>query len=170
MEKQLWHGLWHMERRVKKVPICFLTAQNLLLIFWEKDGVKLAYLTATRFCLPSWVQQPIFVGVTASWNMQCKSARQKIQKNLRSTKLRKHVATLCQLLDLDNQELEQVACFWTWHKSSLWLLSSNGQNLSGGQCWEAPLCNWTWSNTLDPVVFGMLILTITILILTMYFK
>ena len=30
---------------------------------------------------------------------------------LRSTKLRKHVATLCQLLDLDNQELEQVARF-----------------------------------------------------------
>ncbi len=30
---------------------------------------------------------------------------------LRSTKLRKHVATLCQLLDLNNQELEQVACF-----------------------------------------------------------
>uniref|UniRef100_A0AAV2KYY6 Uncharacterized protein n=1 Tax=Knipowitschia caucasica TaxID=637954 RepID=A0AAV2KYY6_KNICA len=30
---------------------------------------------------------------------------------LRSTKLRKHVATLCQLLDLSNQELEQVAKF-----------------------------------------------------------
>uniref|UniRef100_A0AAV2K384 Uncharacterized protein n=1 Tax=Knipowitschia caucasica TaxID=637954 RepID=A0AAV2K384_KNICA len=28
-----------------------------------------------------------------------------------STKLRKHVATLCQLLDLSNQELEQVAKF-----------------------------------------------------------
>lgn len=27
------------------------------------------------------------------------------------TKLRKHVATLCQLLNLDQQELEQVACF-----------------------------------------------------------
>lgn len=30
---------------------------------------------------------------------------------LRSTKLRKHVATLCQLLDLNEQELEQVARF-----------------------------------------------------------
>ncbi|XP_034025627.1 uncharacterized protein LOC117510126 [Thalassophryne amazonica] len=30
---------------------------------------------------------------------------------LRSAKLRKHVATLCQLLDLSNQELEQVARF-----------------------------------------------------------
>lgn len=30
---------------------------------------------------------------------------------LRSTKLRKQVATLCQLLDLSEQELEQVATF-----------------------------------------------------------
>lgn len=28
-----------------------------------------------------------------------------------SAKLRKHVETLCQFLDLDNQELEQVPCF-----------------------------------------------------------
>lgn len=100
----------------------------------------MAYLTATRFCLPRWVQQPIFVGVTASRNMH-KSARQKIQKILRSTKLRKNVATLCQLLDLDNQELEQVACFWDMTQESTVIIIVKRTKLSGGQGWEAPLCN-----------------------------
>ena len=55
-------------------------------------------------------------GMTNIWGCDClrKYADESKAKNpelLRSTKLRKQVATLCQLLDLGEQELEQVARF-----------------------------------------------------------
>lgn len=81
VEKQLCHRLTRLVTRGKrgrKVPILLLGHTKASLDFLVKNGGKVAFLRRTPFCLQGLVQQPIFVGATASENM-LKRARPKTQ-------------------------------------------------------------------------------------------
>lgn len=97
-------------KRGRKVPVLFLERTkdsiNFMIELREKVGIhqdnpflfaNIGTTTNIRGC-----------DCLRKFSLECKVDNPEL---LRSTKLRKHVATLCQLLDLSNQELEQVAKF-----------------------------------------------------------
>ncbi|XP_051809978.1 uncharacterized protein LOC127535650 [Acanthochromis polyacanthus] len=113
VEKQLSHRLTRLVTRGKrgrKVPILLLERTKASLDFLIEKRREVGILEENPF---------LFARLGTTTNLRgcdClrKYAEESKAKNpelLRSTKLRKHVATLCQLLDLNNQELEQVARF-----------------------------------------------------------
>ncbi|XP_067352979.1 uncharacterized protein [Channa argus] len=113
VEQQLSHRLTRLVTRGKrgrKVPVLLL----------ERTKSSLEYLIKKRSEVGVLDENPfLFARIGTTTNIRgCDCLRKYAEKSkvshpelLRSTKLRKHVATLCQLLDLDNQELEQVARF-----------------------------------------------------------
>ncbi|TRY65314.1 hypothetical protein DNTS_029582, partial [Danionella cerebrum] len=113
VEKQLSHRLTRVVTRGKrgrKVPILLIERTKASLDFLIKKRTEVGVLDDNPF---------LFARIGTLTNIRgCDCLRKFAQESkvsrpelLRSTKLRKHVATLCQLLDLDNQELEQVARF-----------------------------------------------------------
>ncbi|CAK6964052.1 uncharacterized protein LOC104929912 isoform X8 [Scomber scombrus] len=113
VEKQMSHRLTRIVTRGKrgrKVPILFLERTKDSLDFLIKKRSDVGVLDDNPY---------VFARIGTTTNIRgCDCLRKYAEESkvsnpelLRSTKLRKHVATLCQLLDLDNQELEQVARF-----------------------------------------------------------
>lgn len=112
VEKQLSHSLTRLVTRGKRerAPSYFSSARRLLCISWLKKRREVGVLEENPFLFAR-------LGTTTSLR-GCDCLRKYSEENkaknpelLWSTKLRKHVATLCQLLELDNQDLEQVARF-----------------------------------------------------------
>ncbi|XP_029987175.1 uncharacterized protein LOC115417411 isoform X2 [Sphaeramia orbicularis] len=113
LEKELSKLLTRIEvrgKRSRKVPI-FLTERmknsvDLLVTWREKAGVleENPYL----FARPGVMTSIRGCDCLRKYAVESKAENPEL---LRSTKLRKQVATLCQLLDLSEQELEQVARF-----------------------------------------------------------
>ncbi|XP_055017813.1 uncharacterized protein LOC129411297 isoform X2 [Boleophthalmus pectinirostris] len=113
VEQQLSHRLTRLVTRGKrgrKVPILLL----------ERTKASLDFLIEKRGQAGILEENPyVFARPGTTTNIRgcdclrkfAEESKAKHPELLRSTKLRKHVATLCQLLDLDNQELEQVARF-----------------------------------------------------------
>ncbi|KAI4827053.1 hypothetical protein KUCAC02_030480 [Chaenocephalus aceratus] len=113
VEKQLSHRLTRIVTRGKrgrKVPVLLTERTKSSLDFLIDKRKEVGILQENPF---------LFARIGTITNIRgCDCLRQFAEQSkannpelLRSTKLRKHVATLCQLLDLDNQELEQVARF-----------------------------------------------------------
>ncbi|XP_059900285.1 uncharacterized protein LOC132451691 isoform X2 [Gadus macrocephalus] len=113
VEKQLSHRLTRIVTRGKrgrKVPILLLDRTKTSLDFMIEKRKEVGVIDDNPF---------LFARIGTETNIRgCDCLRKYAKESkashpelLRSTKLRKHVATLCQLLDLDNQELEQVARF-----------------------------------------------------------
>ncbi|KAJ4945769.1 hypothetical protein JOQ06_023447 [Pogonophryne albipinna] len=108
VEKQLSHRLTRIVTRGKrgrKVPVLLTERTKSSLDFLIDKRKEVGILEENQF---------LFARIGTITNIRGKFAEKSKANNpelLRSTKLRKHVATLCQLLDLDNQELEQVARF-----------------------------------------------------------
>ncbi|XP_054869079.1 uncharacterized protein LOC129349540 [Amphiprion ocellaris] len=113
VEKQLSHRLTRLVTRGKrgrKVPILLLERTKASLDFLIEKRTEVGILEENPF---------LFARLGTTTNLRgCDCLRRYAEESkaknpelLRSTKLRKHVATLCQLLDLNNQELEQVARF-----------------------------------------------------------
>ncbi|XP_048048612.1 uncharacterized protein LOC125269706 [Megalobrama amblycephala] len=113
VEKILSHRLTRMVTRGKrgrKVPVLFLDRTKASIDFMIELRDKVGVLKDNPFLFAN-------IGTTTNirgcdclrkFSIECKVDNPQL---LRSTNLRKHVATLCQLLDLSNQELEQVAKF-----------------------------------------------------------
>ncbi|RXN22014.1 hypothetical protein ROHU_036771 [Labeo rohita] len=113
LEKELSKILPRIEirgKRGKKVPV-FLTERM-------KESINLLVQRREEACVPA--ENPyLFARPGAMTNIRgcdclrkyAKESKTENPELLRSTKLRKQVATLCQLLDLTEQELEQVARF-----------------------------------------------------------
>lgn len=113
VEKQLSQRLTRLVTRGKrgrKVPILLLERTKASLDFLIEKRKEVGILEENPF---------LFARLGTTTNLRgcdclrryAKESNAKNPELLRSTKLRKHVATLCQLLDLNNQELEQVARF-----------------------------------------------------------
>ncbi|XP_027131229.1 uncharacterized protein LOC104929912 isoform X6 [Larimichthys crocea] len=113
MEKQMSHRLTRIVTRGKrgrKVPILLLERTRASLDFLIKKRSDVGILDDNPY---------LFARIGTTTNIHgCDCLRKYAVESkasnpelLRSTKLRKHVATLCQLLNLDHQELEQVARF-----------------------------------------------------------
>ncbi|KAM7393552.1 hypothetical protein PAMP_020415 [Pampus punctatissimus] len=113
MEKQMSHRLTRIVTRGKrgrKVPILLLERTRASLDFLIKRRSDVGILDDNPY---------LFARIGTTTNIRgCDCLRKYAVESkasnpelLRSTKLRKHVATLCQLLNLDHQELEQVARF-----------------------------------------------------------
>lgn len=113
VEKQMSHRLTRLVTRGKigrKVPILLLERTKASLDFLVEKRREVGILEENPF---------LFARLSTITNLRgCDCLRRYAEESkaknpelLRSTRLRKHVATLCQLLDLSNQELEQVACF-----------------------------------------------------------
>ena len=175
VEKQLSQKLTRIVtrgKRGKKVPILLLDRTKSSLDFLIKRRSEVGILDSNPFLFAR-------IGTTTNirgcdclrkYAKECKARNPEL---LRSTKLRKHVATLCQLLDLDNQELEQVArfmghdirvhCDYYRQTDKTFQVAKVGKLLFAMEHGAGALKGKTL-NTLDPVVFGMLILTITILL------
>ncbi|KAI3373346.1 hypothetical protein L3Q82_006647 [Scortum barcoo] len=113
VEKQMSHRLTRIVTRGKrgrKVPILLLERTRASLDFLIKKRNDVGILDDNPY---------LFARIGTTTNIRgCDCLRKYAVESkasnpelLRSTKLRKHVATLCQLLDLDHQELEQVARF-----------------------------------------------------------
>lgn len=113
VEKMLSHRLTRMVTRGKrgrKVPVLFLDRTKASIDFMIELRDKVGVLKDNLFLFAN-------IGTTTNirgcdclrkFSIECKVDNPQL---LRSTNLRKHVATLCQLLDLSNQKLEQVAKF-----------------------------------------------------------
>ncbi|KAK7945181.1 hypothetical protein WMY93_000909 [Mugilogobius chulae] len=113
VEQQLSHKLTRLVTRGKrgrKVPVLLL----------ERTKASLDVLIENRTAAGVRAENPfLFARPGTNSNFRgCECLRKFAEESkakhpelLRSTKLRKHVATLCQLLKLHNQELEQVARF-----------------------------------------------------------
>ncbi|KAK7880355.1 hypothetical protein WMY93_033011 [Mugilogobius chulae] len=113
VEQQLSHKLTRLVTRGKrgrKVPVLLL----------ERTKASLDVLIENRTAAGVRAENPfLFARPGTNSNFRgcdclrkfAEESKAKHPELLRSTKLRKHVATLCQLLKLDNQELEQVARF-----------------------------------------------------------
>ncbi|KAF7199399.1 putative LOC107374416-like protein [Nothobranchius furzeri] len=113
LEKELSKQLTRIEirgKRGRKVPMLFTDQM--------KDSISLLIDTREEAGIPA--ENPFLFARSGGMTNICGS--DSLQKHaeasqaehpelLRSTKLRKQVATLCQLLDLDEQELEHVARF-----------------------------------------------------------
>lgn len=93
--------------------------------------------------------------------MECNTSNPEL---FRSTKLRKHVATLCQLLDMDNHELKQVARFMGhdirvpcdyYHQTDKTFQVAKTGKLQFVMEHGAESIKGTSLKTLDSVVFGM---------------
>ena len=111
LEKELSKLLTHIEIRGKrgsKVPI-FLTERMIesidLLIKW-RDEAGIPAENRYLFARPGAMSNIRGCDCLRKYAMKSKAENPEL---LRSIKLRKKVATLCQLLDLSEQELEQVA-------------------------------------------------------------
>ncbi|XP_077094610.1 uncharacterized protein LOC143746582 isoform X1 [Siphateles boraxobius] len=113
VEKQMSHRLTRLVTRGKrgrKVPILLIERTKASLDFLIEKRREVGILEENPF---------LFARPSTTTNLRgCDCLRRYAEESkaknpelLRSTKLRKHVATLCQLLDLSNQELEQVARF-----------------------------------------------------------
>ncbi|XP_041845828.1 uncharacterized protein LOC121642870 isoform X1 [Melanotaenia boesemani] len=113
VEKQLSQRLTHLVTRGKrgrKVPILLLERTKASLDFLIKKRREVGILEENPF---------LFARLGTTTNLRgcdclrrfAEESKAKNPELLRSTKLRKQVATLCQLLNLDSQELEQVARF-----------------------------------------------------------
>lgn len=113
VEKQMSHRLTRLVTRGKrgrKVPILLLERTKASLDFLVEKRREVGILEENPF---------LFARLSTTTNLRgCDCLRRYAEESkaknpelLRSTRLRKHVATLCQLLDLSNQELEQVARF-----------------------------------------------------------
>ncbi|XP_029003360.1 uncharacterized protein LOC114853759 [Betta splendens] len=113
VEKQMSHRLTRIVTRGKrgrKVPILLLERTKSSIDFLIQKRKEVGILEENPF---------LFARIGSLTNLRgCDCLRKFAAESkvnnpelLRSTKLRKHIATLCQLLDLDNQELEQVARF-----------------------------------------------------------
>ncbi|XP_056102085.1 uncharacterized protein LOC130081151 [Rhinichthys klamathensis goyatoka] len=97
-------------KRGRKVPILLIERTKASLDFLIEKRREVGILEENPF---------LFARPSTTTNLRgCDCLRRYAEESkaknpelLRSTKLRKHVATLCQLLDLSNQELEQVARF-----------------------------------------------------------
>ncbi|KAM9765903.1 uncharacterized protein ACNS7B_003023 isoform 2-T2 [Menidia menidia] len=113
VEQQMSHRLTRVVTRGKrgrKVPI----------LLTERTKTSLDFLIEMRSEVGVLDENPyVFARIGTTTNIRgCDCLRKFAEDSkasnpelLRSTKLRKHVATLCQLLDLNNQELEQLARF-----------------------------------------------------------
>ncbi|XP_067248867.1 uncharacterized protein [Chanodichthys erythropterus] len=113
VEKQMSHRLTRLVTRGKrgrKVPILLLEHTKASLDFLVEKRREVGILEENPF---------LFARLSTTTNLSgCDCLRRYAEESktknpelLRSTRLRKHVATLCQLLNLSNQELEQVARF-----------------------------------------------------------
>nr|XP_043869657.1 uncharacterized protein LOC122759139 isoform X1 [Solea senegalensis]XP_043891037.1 uncharacterized protein LOC122775268 isoform X2 [Solea senegalensis] len=113
VEKQLSRKLTRIVTRGKrgrKVPILLLDCTKSSIDFMIKMRSKVGILHENPFLFARIGTMTNIRGCDClrKYAQECKASNPEL---LRSTKLRKHVATLCQLLHLDNQELEQVARF-----------------------------------------------------------
>uniref|UniRef100_UPI001CD8A93E uncharacterized protein LOC122762853 n=1 Tax=Solea senegalensis TaxID=28829 RepID=UPI001CD8A93E len=113
VEKQLSRKLTRIVTRGKrgrKVPILLLDCTKSSIDFMIKMRSKVGILHENPFLFDRTRTMTNIRGCDClrKYAQECKASNPEL---LRSTKLRKHVATLCQLLHLDNQELEQVARF-----------------------------------------------------------
>ncbi|KAG7461364.1 nucleoporin p54 isoform X1 [Solea senegalensis] len=113
LEKELSKQLTRIEvrgKRGKKVPVFFthrmMESIQVLLKWRDEAGVPTEnpYLFARAGVLTN-------IRGCDCLRKYAEESKAENPELLRSTKLRKQVATLCQLLDLDEQELEQVARF-----------------------------------------------------------
>ncbi|XP_049895877.1 uncharacterized protein LOC126387392 [Epinephelus moara] len=165
VEKQLSQKLTRIVTRGKrgrKVPILLLDRTKSSLDFLIKKRSEVGILEENPFLFAR-------IGTTTNirgcdclrkYAQECKAGNPEL---LRSTKLRKHVATLCQLLDLDNQELEQVArfmghdirvhCDYYRQTDKTFQVAKIGKLLFAMEHGAKALKGKTL-NTLDPVVFG----------------
>ncbi|KAK2810392.1 hypothetical protein Q5P01_000403 [Channa striata] len=113
LEKELSKLLTRMEvrgKRGRKVPVFFTKRMkesvDLLINMREKAGVPAQnpYLFARPGAI-TYIRGGVYL------RKHAEESKAEHPELLRSTKLRKQVGTLCQLLDLSEQELEQVARF-----------------------------------------------------------
>ncbi|MEQ2222974.1 hypothetical protein ILYODFUR_032022 [Ilyodon furcidens] len=113
VEQQMSHRLTRVVTRGKrgrKVPILLTEHTKASIDFLIENRMEVGVLSENPF---------VFARIGTTTNIRGCDCLRKFAKDskasnpelLRSTKLRKHVATLCQLLDLNNQELEQLARF-----------------------------------------------------------
>lgn len=145
LEKELSKLLTRIEirgKRGRKVPV-FLSdrmKESIDLLVKKRETAGVPAKNPYLFARPG--------GMTHIRGCDClrKYADQSKAENpqlLRSTKLRKQVATLCQLLDLNDQELEQVARFMGHdirvHQD--FSRQTDRQNLSNCQDKQASVCN-----------------------------
>ncbi|XP_052409507.1 uncharacterized protein LOC127955914 isoform X3 [Carassius gibelio] len=113
VEKQMSHRLTRLvthERRSRKVPILLLERTKASLDFLVEKRREVGILEENPFLFARLSTTSNLRG----WDCLRRSAEESKAKNpelLRSTRLRKRVTAICQLLNLSNQELEQVARF-----------------------------------------------------------
>lgn len=174
MEKQMSHRLTRIVTRGKrgrKVPILLLQRTRASLDFLIKKRSDVGILDDNPY---------LFARIGTTTNIRgCDCLRKFAVESkannpelLRSTKLRKHVATLCQLLNLDQQELEQVArfmghdirvhCEYYRQTDKTFQVAKIGKVLFAMEQGAGSLKGKSLK-TLDSVVFGMLIQVLLII-------
>ncbi|XP_059367596.1 uncharacterized protein LOC132106022 [Carassius carassius] len=113
VEKQMSHRLTRLVTHGK-------TGRKVSILLLERTKASLDFLVEKRREVGILEENPfLFARLSTTTNLRgCDCLRRYAEESkaknpelLRSTRLRKHVATLSQLLDLSNQELEQVARF-----------------------------------------------------------
>ncbi|XP_014823286.1 PREDICTED: uncharacterized protein LOC106903805 [Poecilia mexicana] len=114
-EKKLCENLARVEvrgKRGRKVPVLFTTniKQSVELLIKTREEVGISPTNPYIFARPFYGSQGNFRGCD-SLKRFAESCGAKQPQNLTSTKLRKHIATVSQLLNLQTHELDQLATF-----------------------------------------------------------
>ncbi|XP_041853923.1 uncharacterized protein LOC121648062 [Melanotaenia boesemani] len=114
-EKKLCENLTRVEvrgKRGRKVPVLFTIniKESVELLIKTREEVGISPTNPYIFALPFFGSQESIRGYDCLKRFS-ESCGAKQPKNLTSTKLRKHVATVSQLLNLQTNELDQLATF-----------------------------------------------------------